>query len=83
MPSRRVSVVRPSLFSTRRFSFNLHVISRLSRPRSWSSVLNARNARLRLRDLLRDARLLKLVRRRTRRLNFIKLVNPYSKVDMP
>ena len=58
-------------------------MGRLSKPRSWSFVLNARNARLRLRDLLRDARLLKLVRRRTRRLSFIKQVHPYSNVDMP
>ena len=80
MLSRRVSVVRPSLFSTRRWVFIILLICRPSRPRSWFSVLNARSARPRPRDLLRDARLLKSVKRRTRMLSFIKhsiLSNPY------
>ena len=49
------------------------VIYRRSRPRSWCSVSSARSARPRRRDLLRDARPLKLVRRRTRTLRPIKI----------
>ena len=50
------------------------VTCRRSRPRSWCSVLSARSARPRLRDLLRDARPLRLVRRRTRTLRPIKRI---------
>ena len=49
------------------------VTCRRSRPRSWCSVSSARSARPRLRDLLRDARPLRLVRRRTRTLRPIKI----------
>ena len=45
---------------------HVEFIRRLSRPRSWCSVWSARSARWELRDLLRDARPLRLVRRRTR-----------------
>ena len=52
----------------------LIVTCRRSRPRSWCSVSSARSARPRLRDLLRDARPLRSVRRRTRTLRPIKRI---------
>ena len=48
------------------------VICRPSRPRSWSSVWNARSARWELSALWSDARPLRLERRRTRMLRPIK-----------
>ena len=46
--------------------FRWAVMGRPSRPRSWSFVLSARSARRELSALLRDARPLRLERRRTR-----------------
>ena len=54
-------------------------MGRLSKPRSWSFVLNARNASARPKDHLRDARLLKLVKRRTRVINSIKQFTSFVK----
>ena len=62
------------IFHKKVISVMRSVTCRRSRPRSWCSVSSARSARPRLRDLLRDARPLRSVRRRTRTLRPIKRI---------